>query len=107
MINKHTEHPSLVFTEERPVKYRSTWISVLVGMVFTILATLFLRFWYIRENTRRDELAEQARQSVQSSRRGSQDKLDDVGERDGCIVEKLSEYRDLSDKERRDFRYVY
>lgn len=93
----------LVFNEERAVKYRSTWISVLVGMVFTILATLFLRFWYIRENRRRDQLAGQARQSDQPS----QEKLDDASGRDGSIVEKLSEYRDLTDKERKDFRYVY
>lgn len=91
------------------MKYRSTWIAVLVGMVFTILATLYLRFWYIRENRRRDGLAEEARRSAQSHV-GSQDKLDTVpagGQGEGDIVEKLADYRDLTDKERRDFRYVY
>ena len=101
----------LVFNEERPIKYRSTWISVLVGMVFTIIASLFLRFWYIRENRRRDEAdAATAMQSVQTSRAGSQEKLNvasDSVERGNRIVERLGEYQDLTDKQRKDFRYVY
>lgn len=76
-------------------------------MVFTILATLFLRYWYIRENRRRDEAAAIAFQSVSSAQVGSREKLDSHGGRDGDIVEKLSDYRDLTDKERTDFRYVY
>lgn len=108
MLKIKSDMGSLVFNEELAVKYRSTWISVIVGMAFTILATLFLRFWYIRENRRRDELAERARQSGQSSRVGSQEKLNDhSGSVDGRIVEKLAEYRDLTDKQRPDFRYVY
>lgn len=76
-------------------------------MVFTILATLFLRYWYIRENKRRDALADIARQSVQPSRAGSQEKLHLPSGRDADLVEKLADYRDLTDKERKDFRYVY
>lgn len=101
----------LVFNEERPIKYRSTWISVLVGMVFTIIASLFLRFWYIRENKRRDTAyAAAAMQSVQTSRAGSQEKLNEASdsvERENRIVERLGEYQDLTDKQRKDFRYVY
>ena len=80
-------------------------------MVFTIVATLFLRFWYIRENKRRDELAEVSRRSAQSSHVGSRDKLDTLPSgaqsRDSSIVEKLEDYRDLTDRERIEFRYVY
>jgi hypothetical protein len=94
----------LVFSEEKPIKYRSTWISVIVGMVFTIFASLLLRFLYVRENRRRDTLSQLQAESVQPSRAGSQEKLY-VGE--DRIVEKLEEYRDLTDKQRRDFRYVY
>jgi len=94
----------LVFSEEKPIKYRSTWISVIVGMVFTIFASLFLRFLYIRENRRRDMASQALAESVQPSRAGSQEKLY-VGE--DRIVDKLEEYQDLTDKQRRDFRYVY
>jgi hypothetical protein len=73
-------------------------------MVFTIFASLFLRFLYIRENRRRDTLSQLQAESVQPSRAGSQEKLH-VGE--DRIVEKLEEYRNLTDKQRRDFRYVY
>lgn len=75
-------------------------------MVFTILATLFLRFSYIRENRRRDNLVDTSDRNMRPPRSGSQEKLDEGG-RDGYIVEKLSEYRDFTDKERKDFRYVY
>ena len=96
----------LVFTEEKPIKYRSTWISVIVGMVFTIFASLFLRYWYIRENKRRDTAQLQA-ESVQNSRAGSREKLHGGDDGEDKIVEKLEEYQDLTDKQRRDFRYVY
>jgi hypothetical protein len=101
----------LVFNEERPIKYRSTWISVLVGMVFTIFASLFLRYWYIRENKRRDTAdAAATLQSAPISRAGSHDKLHEASdsvERENRIVERLDDYQDLTDKQRRDFRYVY
>lgn len=42
-------------TKEAPVKYRTTWISVIVVMVFTILAALALRLAWARENARRDK----------------------------------------------------
>jgi hypothetical protein len=95
----------LVFNEERPIKYRSTWISVLVGMVFTIFASLFLRYWYIRENKRRDSV-----DAAATMQGGSQDKLHEASdsvERENRIVERLDDYQDLTDKQRRDFRYVY
>ena len=75
--------------------------------MFTILATLFLRYWYIRENRRRDDAAELARHSAQPSQVGSEEKLHNPGGRDGDLVEKLADYRDLTDKERKGFRYVY
>jgi hypothetical protein len=79
-------------------------------MVFTILASLYLRYWYIRENKKRDEAAELAKLSVQNSRVGSSEDLhnrDGLAGREDRIVEKLEEYKDLTDKQRRDFRYVY
>jgi len=75
-------------------------------MVFTIFASLFLRYWYIRENKRRDTAQLQA-ESVQNSRAGSREKLHGGDDGEDKIVEKLEEYQDLTDKQRRDFRYVY
>jgi hypothetical protein len=79
-------------------------------MVFTVLASLYLRYWYIRENKKRDEAAELAKLSVQNSRVGWSEDLqtrDSLAWREDKIVEKLEEYKDLTDKQRRDFRYVY
>jgi hypothetical protein len=45
----------VVFTPEAKIHYRSTWISVIVCMVFTSIAALVLRVILIRENKRRDE----------------------------------------------------
>jgi hypothetical protein len=79
-------------------------------MVFTIFASLFLRYWYVRENKIRDAAALALADSTQPSRAGSQEKLNDASDwpgRENRIVEKLDEYQDLTDKQRKDFRYVY
>jgi hypothetical protein len=47
-----------VIASEAPIKYRSAWITVIVSMAFTTLASLVLRWMYVRENKRRDALAE-------------------------------------------------
>ncbi|CED84380.1 Permease of the major facilitator superfamily [Phaffia rhodozyma] len=47
--------PYIVFTQEKPIKYRSTWISLIVCMSFTIVLSLVLRVWMSRENARRDK----------------------------------------------------
>jgi hypothetical protein len=47
---------SLVIARERSIKYRSTWISVIVGMAFASLASLYLRSRYIAENKRWDRM---------------------------------------------------
>ncbi|KAK4702419.1 hypothetical protein P7C70_g3808, partial [Phenoliferia sp. Uapishka_3] len=49
--------PYLVFTPEKKVKYRSTWIAIIVGMVVASALSLFTRFLLQRENSRRDEVA--------------------------------------------------
>ncbi|OWZ72323.1 hypothetical protein AYX14_02292 [Cryptococcus neoformans] len=45
----------LVFAKEATIKYRSTWISVIVGMAFASAASLVLRWLYVRENRKRDK----------------------------------------------------
>lgn len=45
-----------VNTDEAPVKYQTTWISIVVVMVFTMVAALALRFILARKNTTRNTL---------------------------------------------------
>ena len=48
----------LVIAKEKPIKYRSTWISVIVGMAVASAGSLYLRFWFSWENKRLAERAE-------------------------------------------------
>lgn len=89
-----------MFAEEKRIKYRSTWITVLVGMVFTIFASLALRYFFIRENARRDRLSGTQEPTVE-------------GEKDGAgeayalpESERVGGYEDKTDKERPEFRYT-
>ncbi len=98
---------SLVVAREKPIKYRSTWISVIVGMTFASLASLFLRFVYIGENKRRDRLAA-------AEARGGSDPLFQEGEQTSPAnlpPAELSEtpgiYVDMTEKESWGFRYIY
>lgn len=46
-----------VNTDEAPIKYRTTWISTIVVMCFTIVAAVILGVVLARENRRRDREA--------------------------------------------------
>ncbi|EIN12276.1 MFS general substrate transporter [Punctularia strigosozonata HHB-11173 SS5] len=45
--------PYLVNTDEADVKYRTTWVSIIVVMALTIIAAMALRILWARENKRR------------------------------------------------------
>jgi hypothetical protein len=78
----------LVFTPERAIKYRSTWISLIICMIVTSLLSLVLRFILERENARRDAAA-----------RGEskEEAINDLLER--------QEEMDMTDGENKEFRY--
>ena len=105
---------SLVFANEVTVKYRSTWISVIVGMVFASSASLLLRWSFVRENRRRDSLTTSVRHCLPLVRSDEQtprampavdtEKL--VSERHVTApLTTIDEYQDLTDKHRPEFRY--
>jgi flagellar biosynthesis/type III secretory pathway M-ring protein FliF/YscJ len=93
-----------VVAAEQPVKYRSAWITVIIGMAFTSVASLVLRWMYIRENKRRDLLeAENARAGM--SREGASEGKEEEAVNDGTEeIEGRTDY-DYTDKERLQFRY--
>jgi hypothetical protein len=97
-----------VFNEEKAIKYRSTWIAVIVGMVFTILSSLFLRYDYIRDNRKRDAI--EPAQTGPLSGEGNANLPADV-EKDIVteipLADMLARYTDQTDKQRKSFRYVY
>ncbi|CAD6582813.1 MAG: hypothetical protein TREMPRED_003399 [Tremellales sp. Tagirdzhanova-0007] len=93
----------LLFAREKPIKYRSTWISVIVAMVFASCASIFLRVIYIRENKHRDALgaasvAAAMPHSVGEEKMGLDNRTVDPRRETG------ERYEDKSDKERLDFR---
>ncbi|WVQ68063.1 uncharacterized protein L199_006269 [Kwoniella botswanensis] len=105
----------LVFTQEKPIKYRSTWISVIVAMVFASCASLLLRYIYIKENKRRDALLDSS-PSPSSRYNEPQSSQNDASDREkfegspGDGVPRLGDgmvYEDKTDKERLEFRYTY
>ncbi|OCF37930.1 allantoate permease [Kwoniella heveanensis BCC8398] len=118
----------LVFTQEKPMKYRSTWISVIVAMVVASALSLVLRYIYTSENRRRDLLLESGGGSPSSSSPGTGTTTTTVAA-DAGEEEKASEhehgiatggerkldredasagaaYEDKTDKQRPEFRYT-
>lgn len=91
----------LVFAQEAKIKYRSTWIAVIVGMVFASLASVGLRFAYIYENKKRSELQDSTLHMQPQTGR-------DVKERDvaPAAEDDWSAYEDKTDKQREEFRYT-
>lgn len=91
----------LVFNEEKPVKYRSTWISVIVAMVFASLGSLFLRWFYIRANAKRD-----AAQGLGPGVEIDGDTAEKLASGGMPVLERLERYEDLTEKQRPEFRYT-
>jgi len=96
-----------VVTSEMAVKYRSAWITVIIGMAFTSIASLVLRWMYIRENKRRDALeAEKAPSGVFAEEGAVGDKEAEArGEVGDEGVDGRTDH-DYTDKERPEFRYT-
>ncbi|KAK4685959.1 MFS transporter, ACS family, allantoate permease, partial [Tremellales sp. Uapishka_1] len=84
----------LVFADEKAIKYRSTWIALIVCMAFTIVTAFVLRYMYSAENKRRNTaLAAQTHVDLSTD-----EKLGDPE-----IIDQV--YVDLTDKQRKEFRY--
>ncbi|KAK6904696.1 allantoate permease [Kwoniella mangroviensis CBS 8886] len=100
----------LVFAQEKPIKYRSTWIAVIVCMVFASAGSIALRFMYIAENKRRDRLARGGNKNANPIEGNgsveSAEKLAGEGHTDIPIIENPERYQDKTDKELLEFRYT-
>ncbi|KAG8772675.1 hypothetical protein FRC12_002942 [Ceratobasidium sp. 428] len=83
--------PYLIDTRTRAQHYPKAWISIIVVMVFSSVASLVLRAMYIIENRRRDGLREGS-EGVQDEKRDAADE---------------AAWSDLTDKKNPYFRYVY
>lgn len=112
-----------VKTPEASIKYRSTWITVIVAMVVASIAALALRWLLVRENRRRDEdAAKQRETNVLSSgeptlpstpspegqggdvEKGTSTSTPAVPP--GAVLKALDDYVDLTDKQLPHFRYT-
>lgn len=93
--------PYSVLTPERPIKYRTTWITLIACMAATMVLSFVLRFVLARENKRRDAL-EDARSSSKSHGGASVgDSKEDIND-----LRDKSQDLDLTDRENRGFRYI-
>lgn len=80
------ERRYLVLTPEKAIKYRTTWIAIIVCMGITSIISLLLRVLYSKENARRDAAAK--------------------GESSDAInVQEKQEVLDQTDGQNRAFRY--
>ncbi|QRW14604.1 major facilitator superfamily transporter [Ceratobasidium sp. AG-Ba] len=82
--------PYLIDTRTRAQHYPKAWISIIVVMVFSSVASLVLRGMYILENRRRDE------QEIAAESRDRKRSAEDE-----------AAWSDLTDKKNPYFRYVY
>lgn len=83
-----------VKTEEAAIKYRSTWITVIVSMVAASAAMLVLRVMLQRENRRR---------GVSATATAPEVRREETGDK---VVMELDEYADLTDRQIPEFRYT-
>lgn len=96
-----------VITQEKKVKYRSAWITVIVAMAFTTVASLVLRWMFIRENRRRDLAAAGRLGATTGSDAAAEGEK--TAETPGIDAEGGAPSRvdqDLTDIERPEFRYT-
>jgi hypothetical protein len=96
-----------VIASEVTVKYRSAWITVLACMAFTSVASIVLRYIYIRENKRRDALGTGRQGLVETPEgRGGAEKEMEMENGPVELEGQMQRASDLTDKERPEFRYT-
>ena len=106
-----------VNTDEAPVKYRTTWISIIVVMCFTVVAAAFMGIMLARENTRRDRLTPSISRPAPSTPQPSShtsEKHDEaekyaeagISGSNGSVEGLMHVDRDLTDWEDTSFRYL-
>ena len=93
--------------KQAPEKYRTTWIAVIVVMVFTILAALVLRVLWARENARRnkDALASTVPAARPESVWAKEGGGGSQGSQTSVLDGVMQVDRDLTDWDDRTFRY--
>ncbi|KAG8715267.1 hypothetical protein FRC11_004999 [Ceratobasidium sp. 423] len=94
--------PYLIDTTTRAKHYPKAWISIIIVMVFSSVASLVLRAIYIIENRRRESVA---RQEVKGGEYGDEKQGED--RRSGNREAEGAAWSDLTDKQNPYFRYVY
>ncbi|CAE6435609.1 hypothetical protein ACGC1H_004646 [Rhizoctonia solani] len=94
--------PYLIDTTTRAEHYPKAWISIIVVMVFSSIASLVLRTMYIAENKRRDSVGRQEVKKIgYDDEKHGEDRRLDNREAEGAA------WSDLTDKQNPYFRYVY
>ncbi|KAI0685496.1 MFS general substrate transporter [Cytidiella melzeri] len=93
--------PYLVNEKQADLKYRTTWIAIIVVMSLTMLASCVLRVMLSRENARRDRTSQGALNTAYDTEKASDIDVNEDGSFEGIMhVDK-----DLTDWEDASFRY--
>ncbi|KAL1405363.1 hypothetical protein Q8F55_008994 [Vanrija albida] len=94
-----------VKTPEAKVKYRTTWITVIVSMAAASIASLVLRWLLVQENKRRDALVVKEAPAA-GGEKADAPRADDGASDDAQVIKALDEYADVTDKHLPSFRYT-
>jgi flagellar basal body-associated protein FliL len=104
-----------VKAQEVHIKYRSTWITVIVSMVVASIASIVLRFVLISMNKKREAAgtADPSPEAVQAAREDDEKTVTAQTHGSGAVegeaplvIDKVEEYVDLTDKQAPFFRYT-
>ncbi|KAG8965751.1 hypothetical protein FRC03_000201 [Tulasnella sp. 419] len=97
--------PYLVNTTERAIHFRTTWISIIVAMVFSIICSLLLRAIMQMENVKRDrDTAPTSNQSTEKAEK-AEHRGGFKGDSHQTADEGRLAFKDLTDGENSAFRY--
>ncbi|KAG8932679.1 hypothetical protein FRC02_000782 [Tulasnella sp. 418] len=97
--------PYLVNTTERAIHFRTTWISIIVAMVFSIICSLLLRAIMQMENVKRDrDTAPTSNQSTEQAEK-AEHRGGFQGDSHQTAEEGRLAFKDLTDGENSAFRY--
>ncbi|ESK87984.1 mfs [Moniliophthora roreri MCA 2997] len=84
----------IVFADETPAHYRSTWVAIIVCMCFVIAASFVLRYIMARENQLRVSAAESFTEEAKDNDAQTE------------VESEQFDFQDLTDWQRKEFRYV-
>jgi hypothetical protein len=97
-----------VDVKQTKIKYRTTWIAIIIVMSFTIVSSVVLRFLLSRENARRDKAAliSPAPSLPNNLQEYAPEKELELRTEESSLEDVMNVDKDLTDWEDKSFRYA-